>query len=439
MKVQSIKTDSVAERAGILPGDDLIEIAGRPIRDAIDVAYVTGWEADKNELLFVFKRGEDEVNASLPALHPADIGIEFVPDRVRTCLNSCIFCFIDQLPRGLRSSLYVKDDDYRLSFTSGCYVTLASLPEEDRDRITEQKLSPLYVSVHATDDRVRRLLLGNPDAAPIMEQLGRLIESGISLNTQIVVCPGINDGPVLERTLDDLISLGVRMESVAVVPIGLTRHRQGLPDLEPVTEGSAREIVAIVRSRQKESTDGAWDQTVYAADELYLLAGIELPRYSHYGEFPQLENGVGLLRLFEHALSNRVLELEGTISEPMVLTIVTAELAAPFLQDMIGRALKSVAPIETRVIAVENRFLGRSVTVAGLLSGEDMIRALREEHACGLTLLPGEAFNADDLTIDGMTLREIASATGLDRLVRAHDIVDAIADFVRSSQKEASV
>ena len=200
----------------------------------------------------------------------------------------------------------------------------------------------------------------------------------------------------------------------------------------------AREIVAIVRSRQKESADGAGSPIVYAADELYLLAGIELPDYSHYGEFPQLENGVGLLRLFEHALSNRVLELEGTISEPMVLTIVTAELAAPFLQDMIGRTLKSVAPIETRVIAVENRFLGRSVTVAGLLSGEDMIRALREEHVCGLTLLPGEAFNADDLTIDGMTLREIASATGLDQLVRAHDIVDAIADFVRSSQKEAS-
>ncbi len=438
MKVQSIETGSAADQAGILSGDNLVEIAGRPIRDAIDVAYVTGWEADRDELLFVFDRDGDKVTVSLPALHPDDIGIELASDKVRTCSNRCVFCFVDQLPRGLRSSLYIKDDDYRLSFTSGCYVTLTNLSQDDHDRIAEQKLSPLYVSVHATDDHVRRRLLGNPEAAPIMEQLGRLVESGISLNTQIVVCPGINDGPVLERTLDDLLSLGARMESVAVVPIGLTRHREGLPVLEPVTEGTAREILAVVRNRQKESGDRAGSPIVYAADELYLLAGIELPRYTHYGEFPQLENGVGLLRLFEHALSGRVAELENVVSEPMVLTIVTAELAARFLQDVIGRALASVAPIETRVITVSNRFLGPSVTVAGLLSGEDMISALREERPDGLTLLPGEAFNADGLTIDGMTLREIAAATGLGGLVQARDIVDAIADFVRSSQKEAN-
>jgi putative radical SAM enzyme (TIGR03279 family) len=439
MKVLSIEAGSAGELAGILSGDDLVEIAGRPIRDAIDVAYVTGWEADKDELLFVFVRDGDRMAVSLPALHPADSGIELAPDRVRTCSNRCIFCFVDQLPAGLRPSLYIKDEDYRLSFTDGSYVTLANLPAGDHDRIVEQKLSPLYVSVHATDDRVRRRLLGNPDAAPIMEELARLIEGGISLNAQIVICPGINDGSAFERTLDDLLSLGARMESIAVVPVGLTRHRQGLPHLEPVTQGTARELVAIIRSRQKDFQDATGSPRVYAADELYLLAGIELPPYEHYGEFPQLENGVGLLRFFERTLSHRIVELERIVSEPMALTIVTAELAAPFLQEVIGRALASVAPIETRVIAVENRFLGRSVTVAGLLSGEDMTRALRKERPEGLTLLPGEAFNADGLTIDGMTLREIAAATGLNQLVRAHDIVDAIADCVQSSQREANI
>ncbi len=439
MKVLSIETGSAGEQAGILPGDNLVEIAGRPIRDAIDVAYVTGWEADQDEFVFVFVRDRDRLAVSLPALHPVDIGIELAPDRVRTCSNHCIFCFVDQLPRGLRPSLYIKDEDYRLSFTTGSYITLANLSQEDHDRIVEQKLSPLYVSVHATDDAVRRRLLGNPDAAPIMEGLTRLIESGISLNVQIVVCPGINDGSVLDRTLDDLLSLGARMESIAVVPVGLTRHRQGLPHLEPVTRETARKLVATIQSRQKEFRDATGGPAVCAADELYLLAGIELPPYEHYGGFPQLENGVGLLRLFERTLSDRIVELEGVVSQPMILTIVTAELAAPFLQNVIGRMLASVAPIETRVIAVENRFLGRSVTVAGLLSGDDLIRALRQERPDGLTLLPGEAFNTEGLTIDGMTLRDIAAATGLDRLARAHDIVDAIADSVEHSQKEANV
>ncbi len=439
MKVLSIETGSAGEQVGIQPGDNLIEIAGRPIRDAIDIAYVTGWEADRDELQFVFVRNRRRVEVSLPALHPVDIGIELAPDRIRTCSNHCVFCFVDQLPRGLRPSLYIKDEDYRLSFTTGSYVTLASLSQEDHDRIVEQKLSPLYVSVHATDDAVRRSLLGNPDAPPIMEGLTRLIENGISLNTQIVVCPGINDGSVLDRTLDDLLSLGARMESIAVVPVGLTRHRQGLPQLEPVTGESARKLLATIQSRQKEFRDATGSPAVCAADELYLLAGIELPPYEHYGEFPQLENGVGLLRLFERTLSDRIADLEGVISEPMTLTIVTAELAAPFLQQVIGRALASVAPIETRVIAVENRFLGPSVTVAGLLSGDDFVRALREQHPEGLTLLPAEAFNTDGLTIDGMTLREIATATGLDRLVRAHDVVDAIVDSMEHSHKEADV
>jgi len=425
MKVLRVDSGSEAARAGLKPGDDLVEIDGHALGDGIDVAHAIGW-TDDEEIRVVLARDGGRLELVLPSVHPDELGIVLEPDALRTCGNHCTFCFIDQLPRGLRSSLYVKDEDYRLSFTCGNYVTLTNMSADDFARIITQRLSPLYVSVHATDDGVRRQLLGNTDAPPIIPALGKLVSGGIAVHTQIVVCPGVSDGAILEATLRDLAALGDGLASVAVVPVGLTAHRAGLPALEPVSAQDARETIAIVNRWQTHMLSERGEPIVYAADEFYLLAGLDPPPLEEYGDFPQLENGVGLLRWFERDIVAGAKRLGDIDADGQTITVLTGTLAAPFIQATLRRALADVAGLTLRVVPVVNRLLGSSVTVAGLLAGRDIADAIRGAETSDLFLLPGEMFNAEGLALDGLTLSDIRNLAGVNHIESASDLIAAI-------------
>jgi putative radical SAM enzyme (TIGR03279 family) len=444
MRVERVEPGSEADRAGVEAADRLSQIDGTQIRDAVDVAFVLGM-AGSGRVPWEFARGGGHITAHLPADRPADLGITLAPDPSRTCGNRCVFCFVDQLPRGLRRSLYVKDEDYRLSFSHGNYITLTNLSDADYERISEQRLSPLYVSVHATDDAVRRGMLGSDRTPSIMRELRRLAGDRIRLHTQIVLCPGMNDGEVLEQTLGDLHSLGEAVESVAVVPVGLTAHRDGLPSVRPVAAEDAAAALDAIDEWQKRFAAERGEPVVYGSDELYLLAGRELPPYEAYGEFPQIENGVGLLRAFEADLEESAGALAAGFEAPVDVTVVTAKLAAPFLREKIAGALSNVPNLGVRVVSAENELLGPSVTVAGLLSGADMARATRTARSAGrpaLVLLPGEAFNEAGLALDGMTVADVARESGAEHVVATCDLVGAIVEFAGrtggSTEKEAA-
>jgi len=429
--VLRVEKGSAAERAGVRAGDELVAIGGQPVSDGLDVVYALGWcEEQDGAVDFELTRRGVSRAVRLPPERPEELGFELERDEYRSCRNRCIFCFIDQLPGGLRRSLSFKDEDYRLSFAFGNYITLTNLSDADYERVVRQRLSPLYISVHATDDGVRRSMLGNPLAPSIIDALKRLHEGGIAMHTQIVIVPGVNDGAVLRSTLDDLLDVpGVT--SIAVVPVGLTAHREDLPHIEAVTEAGAGRIIDEIERRQGTLLAARGSRIVFGVDELYLTAGRELPPCESYEDFPQLENGVGLLRSLEHDFRERLPELEKRLRtlddrapRRLRVSIVTGVSAAPFIQSLVEDSLLAAA-FDARVVPVENTLFGSEVTVAGLLPGEDMARAAGMVDA-DLTLLPAEAFNQGGLTIDDMSLTDVAAAARAGEMRLSCDIIDAL-------------
>ena len=437
MRITRVAPGSDAERAGVRSGDELLAVDGESLEDALDLTFALAW-TDEPKVAFELSRAGSSFSVTLPVAGPKELGFEVQGPPVRTCCNSCVFCFVDQLPRGLRASLYVKDEDYRLSFSYGNYITLTNLSDADYERIASQHLSPLYVSVHATDDAVRREMLGNEDAPPILASLRRLDRARIGVHAQAVLCPGINDGAVLEQTLSDLFALGELIQSVAVVPVGLTAHRERLTHIEVMSTGAAANALDAVEHWQRRFLAEGRDRTVYAADELYLRAGRTLPPYDEYGDLPQLENGVGLLRSFEFDLNERAGLLGDRLDPPLAVTVVTARLAEAFLADAIDRALGRVDGLTCQVVASDNSLLGPTVTVAGLLSGADMVEALRRAPESHAYLLPDAAFNEHGVTIDGMSLSEIADGSGRENVVATDDIVASVLDITGGAVRGAA-
>ena len=404
--IAAVRTGSVAEELGLRPGDELLSINGHPLRDVIDYRFYGAEE----ELELVIRRDGQRLVCLLERSYGEELGIEFVEptfDGIRRCNNRCPFCFVDQLPRGMRRSLYVKDDDYRLSFLFGNFVTLTNLTEADWQRLAEQRLSPLYVSVHATDLALRRRLLGNPSAPDVLQQIRRLGELGIRVHAQIVLVPGLNDGEHLARTVADLAALHPTVQSIAVIPVGLTKHRP--PGLRPYTPDEARAIVAQVESWQRQYRARYGVGLVYAADEWYLLAGKEVPQAEEYDGFPQLENGVGLTRL----LLDERLQITGGGLQVGKVTLVCGTLIAPVLEALVAEWGKSAAFPRSVVIPVENRFFGPTVTVSGLLVGRDVIEALRGRDLGEVVFLPRAMFDAaGERTLDDMSPAEIEERLG---------------------------
>ncbi len=407
--IAEVSPGSIAEEIGLEPGDVLEAVNGHPLRDVIDYRYYTAEE----EMTLLIRRGGERFTVEIERDYGEELGITFteiVFDGLRECNNRCPFCFVRQMPPGLRRALYVRDDDYRYSFLLGNFITLTNLTEEDWARLGEQRLSPLYVSIHSSDLALRRRLLGNPSAPDVMAQLRRLGEMGISVHGQIVIVPGLNDGEALQRTIADVAALWPTVQTLALVPVGLTRFHRG--GLRPMTRDEARAVLDVARAFWQ-AHRAAWGCTwLYPSDELFLLAGEPLPPASFYDDPAQKENGVGLVRdLLEdwEAFKQRWRPPK----TPHAVTLVCGTLIAPIL-DRLAAEFAALSGWSVRLVPVENRFFGETVTVSGLLTAEDVLAALEERDLGEWVALPRAMFGADgSQTLDGAPPAAFAERLGV--------------------------
>ncbi|MFH1313874.1 MAG: DUF512 domain-containing protein [Candidatus Eisenbacteria bacterium] len=415
--VRGVTVDSPADRAGLCAGDVVTHIDSEPINDFLDF-YIASFSPGYS---LTVVRGEDEVALKLKRKPMEETGVEIETGPPARCNNRCVFCFVDQLPLGLRAALYLKDEDYRLSFLHGSYLTLTNLSPLDEERILRMHLSPLYVSVHATDEGVRARLLGREHKESILSILDRLGGGGIKFHTQVVVVPGFNDGDVLRRTLSSLCDRHEIILSISIVPVGLTCYRQGLKPLEGVSPARAREMVRYVRvlnTRMRETTGRG---LVYASDELLLLSGSPVPAASYYDDYPQIENGVGLLRMLVE--STRNLKVPRAL-EGKRLVFVTGQLAAPHIEEM--ASILRTGLVDVEVVPVANSLFGPTVTVSGLLPGRDILESVLRVPSCDAVVVPPSMVNSDGITLDDMTVSRMSDALGVPVVVGDYDMKETM-------------
>jgi len=408
LKIDAVHPGSIADQMDVLPGDYLIAVNGHPLRDLIDYSYYTSFD---DQLLLEIKKPDGEIWELEIEREPGEsMGLLFPPPKPARCANNCIFCFVHQLPRGLRKPLYVKDEDYRLSFLNGNYVTLANLKNTELSRITEQRLSPLYISVHATNPALREQLLGNKNIEPILTQLQKLADAGIAMHTQVVLCPGLNDALELERTVSDLAALYPAVQSLAVVPLGLTSHRRNLPHLTAVDSVYAAEFVNRWEPRARALRKKLGAPFLFLADEFYLKGALPFPPIKEYGDFPQIENGVGMAPLFMKEAA-QLLKRAGSIGK-FRATVVTGVSSFGFVSDFLEE-LGEKSGLDLVAVAVQNRLFGETVTVSGLLSGRDIISALKGHDIGAVLLIPDVMLKeGESVFLDDMSLDELERQTG---------------------------
>ena len=401
-------------RGRVRVGDKLLSINGHEVEDVLDYRY---WSYEP-QLTLVFRSADGgEYSVKARKGEGEDLGLDFeeyLMDRPWGCSNRCKFCFIDQLPKGLRKTLYFKDDDARLSFLTGSYITLTNLSERELERICALKISPINVSVHATDGALRAELMGNPKAADIMGPLHRLAAAGIVMDCQIVCCPGWNDRGQLSRTMSDLAGLYPGVNSVSIVPVGLTKHREGLAELRPFDRESAAETIDRVEAFAEECLQRLGSRVFWCSDELYLKAGREVPEDEYYEEYSQLENGVGLMRLLETEFMAALRLAEPDEGMGGRFTIATGVAAAPLLEKLLQTAHKKCAKIDGRVYAVVNDFFGHTIDVAGLVTGGDLIAQLRGKDLGERLLIPHTMLrHGEGVFLDDVTLEQASEALGV--------------------------
>ncbi len=431
--IASVAAGSIADQLGLLPGDALLAINGS---DALEDMFDYQFEVSGSEYLELHVRHNDgsEEIYELEKEPDEDLGIVFtspVFTPIKTCNNACPFCFIDQQPSGLRASLYVKDDDYRLSYFANTYITLTNLTERDRERIARLRPGPLYVSVHSTVPEIREVALKNKKGGHILKELSWLKSLEVPFHCQIVVCPGLTDGDSLRRSLADLYTLRPEAMSVAVVPVGLTQYREQLSELTPVDSQSALGVIQIVDAFKAQHPDAA--DFVFLSDEFYFKAGLPLPSYEEYGAFPQLDDGVGTARMLLEDFFNLENELPAQIEEPFNVLLLTGKLGAMILQPIATR-LNAVEGLYVDLLAVKSQFWGDSVDVAGLVTGQDILATLSQMDISGYraAIIPSVMLKqSTDAFLDGKTVSELSQALNLPFLVvqdpySARELVDKI-------------
>lgn len=435
-QVLAVEERSLAARHGIVPGDMILSINGEPVIDDIDYQALT---AKRQLKLVILKADGRRVSVRIVKPAFAPLGIQFEQAIVcdpRECSNNCVFCFVDQMPSGMRDSLYVKDDDWRLSLMMGNFVTLTNVGEWEFDRILRRRASPLYVSIHATDPDVRVSMMRQQRAALLMPRLKRLQDAGLSFHGQVVLCPGLNDGPVLEKTLSDLYAMRPHALSVALVPVGLTKYRDGLTDLRPFSKAEAREVLALCAHYQQQAFAEAGDHFVYPADELICVAEAPLAAEEAYDGYPQIENGIGMIRMFEEELTQALTaeEMEDVIiGHSTRVTIACGTSIEPYMRGWARRAAPGHVKADVR--AIRNDFFGRTVTVSGLITGRDLALQLAGSET-DLVLLPSTMLNSEqEVFLDNMTVAELQTIVNVpvrviqskgDRLVAALQRPDAL-------------
>lgn len=400
--VDRVMPGSIADELEIEPGDRLVSVNGHLLRDVIDYNYYSAEDLLDLEL----EKGDGELwELEVEREEGEPLGLSFEAPLPARCGNNCVFCFVHQLPKGLRGPLYVKDEDYRLSFLYGNYVTLANIGRAELDRIKEQRLSPLYISVHATEPKLREELLGKSGILPILDVMKELAEARITMHTQVVLCPGWNDGEAFARTVEDLASMHPAVASLAVVPVGLTEHRKHLPPLTPLTRELAASFVEEWSGKARLLEERLGEPFLFLADEFYIKGEIPFPPLESYGDLPQLENGVGMIPLF---LSEAAQVLEEAEPAPGArVTVVTGESPSDYLAGFLAQ-LSAATGASIAAVAVKNRLFGPSVTVTGLICGRDIISALQGVELGDLVLIPdvmlkeGEGVFLDDLAVDDL-------------------------------------
>ena len=423
--VERVEAGSIAEEIGLLPGDCVLSVNGAELGDILDWLLAESTE----ELLLAVQHADGSLTEyEIEKDYDEQLGLVFESptlEAIRSCRNCCFFCFVDQQPPGMRRSLYLKDDDYRLSFVSASYITLTNLTAKDLERICNLHLSPLYVSVHTTDASLRQRLLGHRRAGEIMEVLRHLAGAGIILHTQAVLCPGLNDGAFLEKTVSDLYSLYPSVQTLAVVPVGLTAHRDGLYPLLPYDRAQAGAVLEQVNRWQERALKERGTRFVFASDELYTVAGHSIPQNEAYEGYQQLENGVGLVRLLYNDWEAWRDKLPQALRVPQTVTVATGLSAAGYLAAIVTR-LNNIAGLSVRLVPVANKFFGGHVSVTGLLTASDLLAAFSREQPEGTLYLPQVMLkDGTDLFLDGYTVSDLSS-----RLSSTVRMVRNLTDFL---------
>ncbi|MFN0158173.1 MAG: DUF512 domain-containing protein [Bacteroidota bacterium] len=408
MKIITIEPGSIAEEIGLQPGDELLEVNGKKVFDAIDFRF----HENDEDISLKIARDNEVVIYDIEKDDYDRIGIDFEEMKILACGNDCIFCFVDQNPQGLRKQLYFRDGDYRLSFMYGNYTTMTNAGPAILRRIIQQRLSPQYISVHVTDYEVRKKLMGLKKDDLILEKIKLLHDNGIDMHTQIVLCPGLNDGDVLKKTVDDLYAFRKHIVSLAVVPVGLTDHRFGLFELKKVDRQFADSLLDTVEQWQKKFLRDIGRRFIYPSDEFYIVAGRKIPASSYYDGFPQIENGVGLVRSFIADFKRQAKTFPARITSPRRLTMVTAELPSAIVKSEIARRLSGINKLDVQLTVAPNLLYGNSVTVAGLLSGKCVYSALKGRDCGDLVLLPPDILNAEGFFLDDMTVPQLEELLG---------------------------
>ena len=429
--IKAIAPGSIAEELELEPGDKLLKINGSVVEDIFDYEYYV----DSESLVMLVEKAGGELWELEIENGCEDLGITFengLMSDYKSCTNKCIFCFIDQMPPGMRETLYFKDDDTRLSFLQGNYVTLTNMKEHDIQRIIDFKLAPINISVHTTNPQLRCDMLHNRFAGQALKLIDRLYEAGTPMNGQIVLCREVNDGKELERTIRDLAGYLPYMESVSVVPVGLSRYREGLHPLKPFDRESAEAALEIIERWQETLYREHGTHFVHASDEFYILAGRPMPEEDRYDGYPQLENGVGMLRLFDTEVTEELKRLEGMGGEqpePETVSIATGYLAAPYIRQQMDKITARYPQKKIKLYPIRNDFFGEMITVAGLVTGQDIIKQLKARELGDRLLLPACMFRSgEEVFLDDITRTEVQNALQ----VPVNIVKSSGQDFVRS-------
>ncbi len=417
VRIASVDPGSLADTLGWAPGDQILAVNGEPVEDELDFRFKTSDE----RLTLRVRKGGQIAEEAVEKEPDAGLGVDLEEFRIKTCGDDCVFCFVDQNPTGLRDTLYFRDGDFRMSFLYGNYITVTNLRDRDLQRIVEQRLSPLYVSVHCTDDDVRAEMMGHRTLRDRQgEKLRFLADHGIELHAQIVLVPGYNDGAQLVQTILDLYDLQEQLYSVSIVPVGLTAHRRELTSLRPVAPSEARQLARQVARWQGYFRERIGRGFVYLSDEVYLLAGLDFPDEEDYDGYPLMENGVGMSRDFLDELAFQTEDLPEALPEPRRVTLVSGTLTAPLLRDRVEPVLERVDGLDVEVVACENRLFGEVVTVSGLLNFKSFLAELQPRAQAGtlgdLVVLPPDCVNFEGLFLDNrpgqMTPDDLGRALG---------------------------
>lgn len=406
-KIVKVQPGSIAEEMELEAGDLLLSINNQNIEDVFDYRYFL---AEEYIEIQIQKPSGEVWLLEIEKEYNEDLGLIFensLMDDLIRCRNKCKFCFIDQLPPNMRDTVYFKDDDWRMSYLNGNYITLTNMSEKDMARLIKHKLSPMNISIHATIPEVRINLLSNRFAGNIMSQIKTLIDAGIKINGQIVLCKGINDGEVLEKTIKDLSVFIPDILSLTVVPVGISKYRENLEKLEPFDKAAAKEVIDTVNRWQKYYLEKMNTRFIFAADEFYITADVDLPSYKEYEDFPVLDNGVGMLTKFKYELTQALEEIDTIIEDKLEVSIATGKITESFMKECIAQVNKKLPGLIAHIYPVENDFFGEHITVTGLLTGSDIVQTLKTKEKLGKAILLaenmlkcGEQVLLDDYTID---------------------------------------